>query len=53
MLSQHCSFIISNNNLKNLVSYFENILPKNKLDSCTFERILGLYFKKYIKIYFI
>ena len=42
-LCQHCSFIIHNDNLKDLLINLIK-LPKEKMHSCAYERILGIIF---------
>lgn len=42
-MAQHCSFIVTNNTIKNIFDILINP-PKNKQESCSYERVFGLYF---------
>lgn len=42
-LAEHCSFIVSNNVIKDIFKTF-TVPPTNKAGSCSYERLFGLYF---------
>ena len=42
-LAQHCSFIVTNSNIKNIFNTF-TLPPTEKIHSCLYERLFGLYF---------
>ena len=43
MIDLNCSFIVSNNTIKNIIDTLPN-LPINKDGSCSYERIFGIFF---------